>query len=108
MSEIESIHPSPSIIDRLHRNAVKQRLFRRFVRRGIDIHYANFSAKRAADIYFLVHYTGMPRKRAAELFGVTTETVRQILIKGDKFRKLNSFQICHPRGSCLIGAINDK
>ena len=93
-----------SVIDRLHRNAVKQRLFRRFVRRRDSQEHP--SAKRMADIYFLVHYAGMSRKRAAEMFGVSQERVSQILKKGDRFIELNSFQICHPRGSCLIGAIN--
>ena len=92
-----------SIIGRLHRNAVKQRLFRRFVRNSLCP--KNCSLKRTADIYFLVHYAGMGRKRAAELFGVSQERVRQIVNKGDKLIELNSFQICHPRGSCLIGAI---
>jgi len=97
-------HSDFSIIGRLHRNAVKQRLFRRFVRSSISPQQA--SLKRTADIYFLVHYAGMSRKRAAEIFGVSQERVRQIVNKGDKLLELNTFQICHPRGSCLIGAIN--
>jgi hypothetical protein len=93
-----------NIIDRLHRNAVKQRLFRRFVRRRDSQEHP--SDKRTADIYFLVHYAGMSKKHAAELFGVSQTRVGQIISKGDKLIKLNSFQICHPRGSCLVGAIN--
>jgi hypothetical protein len=96
--------PDLSIIGRLHRNAVKQRLFRRFVRRRDSQEHP--SLKRTADIYFLVHYAGMSRKRAAEMFGVSQERIRQIVAKGDILIELNSFQICHPRGSCLIGAIN--
>ena len=101
--EIESVHLDQSMIGRLHRNAVKQRLFRRFVRSSISPKQS--SLKRAADIYFLVHYAKMSRRRAAELFGVSQERVRQIIHKGDTMRDLNMRQVCHPRGSCLIGAI---
>jgi hypothetical protein len=104
MNKVQSPLLDQSIIARLHRNAVKQRLFRRFVRRSYS--QESSSTKRTVDIYFLIHYAGMSRKRAAELFGVSQERVRQIVNKGDRLRYLNSFQICHPRGSCLIGAIN--
>jgi hypothetical protein len=101
---VSESRPDLSVIGRLHRNAVKQRLFRRFVRNSGSPKQG--SLKRTADIYFLVHYAGMSRKRAAEVFGVSQERVRQIVNKGDKLIELNQFQVCHPRGSCVIGAIN--
>ena len=93
-----------SVIGRLHRNAVKQRLFRRFVRSAVQLHQDG-SAKKAADIYFCVTYGGMTRKKAAETFGVSVERVRQVLHKGEMLKLMNTYQVCHPRGSCLIGAI---
>lgn len=103
-SEIQLVRPGSSIIDRLHRNAVKQRLYRRFVRSQISSRKATLA--RTASVYFCIHYAGMSRKRAGEIFSISQERIRQIVNKGDKFLYLNSFQVCHPRGSCLIGAIN--
>ncbi len=50
MTALSESRPDFSVIGRLHRNAVKQRLFRRFVRRRDSQEHP--SLKRMADIFF--------------------------------------------------------
>jgi len=86
---------SKNIIERLRRNAKKQREFRHIVRR--DIQFGD--RKRIADIYFLANYANMSMGKIAKLFGISRERVRQI--RNRVLSRKMRFTICHPKGSCL-------
>jgi hypothetical protein len=86
--------PMDKIVDRLARNARKQREFRHLVR-GKHLPYSML--KRIADIYFLYHYAGLRQSQLARIFKVSRTRIKQII---NKDRGLN-FTVCHPRRSCL-------
>jgi DNA-directed RNA polymerase sigma subunit (sigma70/sigma32) len=86
-----------SIIDRLRRNARKQKEYRHIVRgRSRLTSYEN--ARRQADIYFLRTYTDMTLKAIGNLTNRSAERVRQI---GGKRDRAFEFTVCHPSKSCM-------
>jgi DNA-directed RNA polymerase sigma subunit (sigma70/sigma32) len=85
------------IIQRLHRNHVKQKEYRHIVRgRGQSVSYN--VAKRQADIYFLKKYAHLTLKELGKMFKVSYQRVHQIMqsLEGRFY-----FKICHPKKSCL-------
>jgi DNA-directed RNA polymerase sigma subunit (sigma70/sigma32) len=86
-----------SIIERLRRNALKQKEYRHIVRGRSAI--ASYEvAKRQADIYFLRKYAGLTLSKLAAMQGVSPERVRQI---GNRRLQSFNFTICHPKKSCM-------
>lgn len=90
-----------TIIDRLARNAQKQKVYRHIVRgRATCVSYA--TAKKHADMYFLYTYTNITHVRLGKLFGVSTSRSIQIVDKVRGYKGGNlAFTICHPRKSCM-------
>jgi DNA-directed RNA polymerase sigma subunit (sigma70/sigma32) len=89
-----------TIIDRLARNAQKQREYRHIVRgRGPGV--SEKTAKRIADMYFLRKYAQMGFGQLGRLFKVSRERARQIAGKDNKRNRRMEFTICHPKKSCM-------
>jgi hypothetical protein len=86
------------IIDRLARNAQKQKEYRHIVRgRGAAISHA--TAKRIADVFFLRKYAGLSYGDLARLYKVSRTRARQIAhLQGARHHR---FTICHPKKSCM-------
>ena len=93
-----------TIIDRLRRNAEKQRIYRHFVRRG----YRTFAQrKRMADAFFLANYAKMKHAKVAKIVGLSRARVSQIALNGFAHAVQEGYapRFCHPRGSCLLGSV---
>lgn len=82
-----------AIVDRLARNARKQREYRTFM-----LYMGKAGSKRSADAYFLHKYAGLTHQKIADLFSVSRGRVGQMI----RCRTEQEFSVtvCHPRGTC--------
>lgn len=89
-----------NIIDRLARNAQKQKEYRHLVRgRSSNVSYR--VAKRIADIYFLHKYAGLSTVHLSRMYGVTHQRIWQIANLRSRRDGDMEFTICHPKRSCM-------